>query len=278
MTTAPPLPNPIFSWPCLQANPIPPPKSNPQPKIIQSKQQKTFGDDRVIQIPDDENGAGLEACKHNFHGRIIWPKGSNPITVKNLRTKLLGFCKDIKGWGVTSIGKGFYVFSFSGIEDIRRMRSIGSWNLSPGLLKIFAWSKDFIVKNGICKKRCFKMLPEITDVVDSIEVDNITEPISDMLDVCEDWERLKRNHKVDVVLASHLARYVKNGITKSIEETYSFNHELGDVRESINYKLCSNICLITKIRVQPYQGEKYLAKDVGTMRSWFLNFDPANKI
>lgn len=101
------------------------------------------GDDRVIQIPDDENGAGLEACKHNFHGRIIWPKGSNPITVKNLRTKLLGFCKDIKGWGVTSIGKGFYVFSFSGIEDIRRMRSIGSWNLSPGLLKIFAWSKDF---------------------------------------------------------------------------------------------------------------------------------------
>lgn len=40
------------------------------------------------------------------------------------------------------------------------------------------------------------MLPEITDVVDIIEVDNITEPISDMLDVCEDWERLKRNHKV----------------------------------------------------------------------------------
>lgn len=51
--------------------------------------------------------------------------------------------KAIDRWGVTSIGKGFYEFSFSSIENMRRVRSIGSWNLSPGILKLFTWSKDF---------------------------------------------------------------------------------------------------------------------------------------
>lgn len=110
-----------------------------------------------------------------------------------------------------------------------------------------------VVKNGLCKKRCVKLLPEITDVVDNIEVDNIIEPVSDMDGVCADWECLKRNHKVYAALAFHLARCVKNGITSKIEASYSLN-ELGDVLESLTYKLCSNICLITKIRVQPYQG------------------------
>lgn len=165
MTTVPPPLNPVLSWPCLQADPVPPPsKSNPQSKTTESKQQKTFaqavsnicdipliqlpkpcikGDDRAIQIPDDEYEAGLEDCKHNLHGRIIWPKGSDPITVENFRIKLSGLWKDMKRWGVTSIGKGYYEFSFSSIEDMRRVRSISSWNLNPGLLKLFAWSKDF---------------------------------------------------------------------------------------------------------------------------------------
>jgi len=44
---------------------------------------------------------------------------------------------------VTSLGKGFYEFNFSSIEDMRTVRSVGSWNLSHGILKLFAWSKDF---------------------------------------------------------------------------------------------------------------------------------------
>ncbi|XP_039682883.1 F-box protein At4g00755-like [Medicago truncatula] len=124
------------------------------------------------------------------------------------------------------------------------------------LIRASAVSKSwyqFVVKNGLCKKRCFKLLPELIDVVDSIEVDNIIEPVSDMDGVCADWECLKRNHKVYAALAFHLARYVKNGITSKIEASYSLN-ELGDVLESLTYRLCSNICLITKIRVQPYQA------------------------
>jgi hypothetical protein len=44
---------------------------------------------------------------------------------------------------VTSIGMGFYELSFSGVEDLRRVRSMASWNLNPGLLKLFAWQSDF---------------------------------------------------------------------------------------------------------------------------------------
>jgi hypothetical protein len=42
-----------------------------------------------------------------------------------------------------SLGKGFYEFAFSSLEDVRRVRSVASWNLNPGLLKLFAWSNDF---------------------------------------------------------------------------------------------------------------------------------------
>ncbi|XP_045821982.1 uncharacterized protein LOC123914862 [Trifolium pratense] len=42
-----------------------------------------------------------------------------------------------------SLGKGFYEFTFTSLEDVRRVRSIASWNLNPGTLKLFAWSSDF---------------------------------------------------------------------------------------------------------------------------------------
>jgi len=44
---------------------------------------------------------------------------------------------------VTSIGKGYYEFSFSSVEDVRRVRSVASWNPNPSFLKLFAWQNDF---------------------------------------------------------------------------------------------------------------------------------------
>ncbi|KAI5418673.1 hypothetical protein KIW84_043050 [Lathyrus oleraceus] len=46
-------------------------------------------------------------------------------------------------WSITSLGKGYFEFLFSTLEDVRRVRSITSWNLSPGFLKLFLWTKDF---------------------------------------------------------------------------------------------------------------------------------------
>lgn len=154
-------------WSCLISDDPQPAKTissaaNPKPPL--STQLKTFaqavnnvcdiplsqlpqpcikGDRLVIEIPDDEYDAGVAACKHNLHGRILWPKGSSPLSVDSLRSKLAVLWKSLGRWGVTSLGKGFYGFTFTSLEDLRRVRSIGSWNLNPGFLKLFAWSPDF---------------------------------------------------------------------------------------------------------------------------------------
>ncbi|XP_058741883.1 uncharacterized protein LOC131614291 [Vicia villosa] len=98
-------------------------------------------------IPEDEYLLGLESCKHNLHGRILWPKGSTPITVQQLKSKLQELWTSLPKWGVTSLGKGFYEFSFSSLEDVRRVRLSLAWNLNPGILKLFPWLKDFFPAN-----------------------------------------------------------------------------------------------------------------------------------
>lgn len=49
----------------------------------------------------------------------------------------------IEKWGVTSLGKGFFEFSFSSLEDVQRVRLVSVWTITWGILKIFPWSKDF---------------------------------------------------------------------------------------------------------------------------------------
>jgi len=41
------------------------------------------------------------------------------------------------------LGRGFYEFTFSCLDDVKRVRFIASWNLNPGILKLFAWTNDF---------------------------------------------------------------------------------------------------------------------------------------
>jgi hypothetical protein len=101
--------------------------------------------DRIaITTPEDEYLAEVETCKHTLHERIVWPKGATPLPVVALCNKLSTLWKSLAKWGITtSLGKGFYELSFSTLEDVRSVRSISSWNLNPGFLKLFPWSKDF---------------------------------------------------------------------------------------------------------------------------------------
>lgn len=94
----------------------------------------------TITIPEEEYQDGLEACKHNLHGCIISPKGSIPLTVVGLKRNLALMWKDLSKWGILPLGKGFYKFSFSFslLEDVRRVRSIASWNINPGTINLFA--------------------------------------------------------------------------------------------------------------------------------------------
>jgi hypothetical protein len=100
------------------------------------------GNEFAIAIPDEEYDIVLEECKNNLQARILWPKGSTPLTMAALRTKLLTVWKHLGRWGITSLGKGFYELSFSSVEDANSVRSVGSWNLNPRLLKLFAWTRE----------------------------------------------------------------------------------------------------------------------------------------
>ncbi|XP_058746952.1 uncharacterized protein LOC131619931 [Vicia villosa] len=101
------------------------------------------GDRPSITIPEDEYKAGLDECKNNLHGRVLWPKGSTPLTVAAMRKKLSSLWPNLKNWGVLSLGKGYYEFTFANTEDMRNVRASGSISLSPGTLKLFAWTRDF---------------------------------------------------------------------------------------------------------------------------------------
>ncbi|CAK8534260.1 unnamed protein product [Lathyrus sativus] len=74
-----------------------------------------------IAIPEDEYQLGLDACKHNLHGRMIWSKGITPLTVQQIRTKLSNLLSSMDKWGITFLGKGFYEFTFSSLKDVRRV-------------------------------------------------------------------------------------------------------------------------------------------------------------
>ncbi|KAI5429335.1 hypothetical protein KIW84_034083 [Lathyrus oleraceus] len=85
----------------------------------------------------------VEVRKHNLYGTVVWPKGSTPLTIVALKNKVTPLWKGKAKWGIISLGKWFYEFSFTLLEDVKRVRSSPSWNLQPGYLKLLAWSKDF---------------------------------------------------------------------------------------------------------------------------------------
>lgn len=100
-------------------------------------------DELSIKIPESEYIAGLESCKTHFHGRLLLSKGNVPLKLDDLRGKLLSLWKEIGPWKIISLGKGFYEFSFSSLDDARSVLAIGLWNLGSGSLRVFSWTKDF---------------------------------------------------------------------------------------------------------------------------------------
>ncbi|XP_019450653.1 PREDICTED: uncharacterized protein LOC109352923 [Lupinus angustifolius] len=101
------------------------------------------GDAIAIKIPKDEYQAGLARCQSHLHGRVILSKGDSPIKFLDLKTKLTSMWSMIGKWDMISLGRGFYDFSFSSIEDMRSVCAVGSWSLKPGVLRLSLWTPDF---------------------------------------------------------------------------------------------------------------------------------------
>jgi len=105
--------------------------SNPNGVTVTKNQQKTFAQalSNVCDVPLSQLPQPIK--KGN---RVDIKKGS-PFSLEKLRAKLTVMWKSLGQWGVSSIGRGFYEFTFSSIEDLIRVRS---WSLNFGFLKLFA--------------------------------------------------------------------------------------------------------------------------------------------
>jgi len=95
----------------------------------------------VFRVEEEDYLTGLDDCKNHLHGGIILSKGDKPLTHLDLTKKLQLVWKTLRPWKVIPLGKGFYEFKFSSLEDMRCVLGVGSWQLSHGLLRLFSWQK-----------------------------------------------------------------------------------------------------------------------------------------
>ena len=100
------------------------------------------GDSTSIKISENEYTKGVEECKSILFGRLILKKGEKAPTAKQLHETLVPLWK-IKNWKISPMGKGFFEFEFSTIEEMRSIWSTGSCNLKFGILRLSQWVPDF---------------------------------------------------------------------------------------------------------------------------------------
>jgi len=98
----------------------------------------------VVQVDEEDYLACLEDFNTHLHGQIILSKGDKPLTHLDLTKKLQLVWKAIGPWKTIPLAKGFYEFEFSSLEYMRWALVMGSLQLSLGLLRVFAWTKNFV--------------------------------------------------------------------------------------------------------------------------------------
>lgn len=139
-----------------------------------------------------------------------------------------------------------------------------------------------MIANGLCKQLCLIMFPEISSVAPVIEVNNMIEPIEARSENSIEQVFLEKDHRVYAFLARGLSPSITSDcILKAIgasstdnypEESVQNTLERGDrverrasywsskgasdlaVPEILVYKLIANLCVITEIHLQPFQG------------------------
>ncbi|KAK6926285.1 hypothetical protein RJ641_008004 [Dillenia turbinata] len=139
-----------------------------------------------------------------------------------------------------------------------------------------------VIANGLCKQLCLKMFPEISSFANVIEVKSkdkrVMHPSNDIIE----WHCLEREHKAysflahgvtsfkkrdcisEAISSSSTDNYPEESIDNTleqhdrIEQRASYWSSKGEsdpeVPESLTYKLSANLCVITEIRIQPFQA------------------------
>jgi len=73
-------------------------------------------------------------------------KGDPPLTTQALKVKLGNLWPNLNNWNLIPLGKGFFEFNFSTIEEMRQIWALGVVNLKPGFMRFSCWTKDFTPK------------------------------------------------------------------------------------------------------------------------------------
>lgn len=126
------------------------------------------------------------------------------------------------------------------------------------------------------------MYPELVGFSHVIEVNDVIEPDEFKLNNSIEWRCLKRDHRIyaflargfdsfmrkdclfEAICASSTDNYPEESIQNTLEPSDSVDNRVSywssegesdpAVAETLLYKLTSNLCVITEIHVQPFQG------------------------
>lgn len=94
-----------------------------------------------VRISQAEFENGIADCRFNLHGRITLNKGDTPYTAQALKLKLNNLWPNLRSWHLIPLGRGYYEFGFSSLEDMRRIWALGVVHIKPGFLRCFRWTK-----------------------------------------------------------------------------------------------------------------------------------------
>ncbi|EOY23102.1 hypothetical protein QUC31_008098 [Theobroma cacao] len=142
--------------------------------------------------------------------------------------------------------------------------------------------RQFVISNGLCKQLCLKLLPEISSVAHTIEVNNLIDPVKLRQHDHLELECLRRNHRVyaflarglnpltrkdcisEAISASSTDNYPEESIHNTLEPLDRIEHIASywssegqsdpAIPETLIYKLVAKVCLVTEFHVQPFQA------------------------
>jgi len=86
---------------------------------------------------------GIEYCKRNLRGRMIFNKGDKPCSSTEIQQKLQKQWNTSAPRSLLSLGRGYFEFYFAFEADMCSVWAMRTINMEPGVLRLFEWTRDF---------------------------------------------------------------------------------------------------------------------------------------
>ncbi|GAU28119.1 hypothetical protein TSUD_295560 [Trifolium subterraneum] len=185
------------------------------------------GNRLAIEIPYAAYHAGLEACKHNLHGRILWPKGSTPLSVVSVKEKLFFIWKELSKWGIISLG------------SLGTLICTDVITAKPMYERTFGQFSSVLVDIDISQPLRYKLLVERKGYAFFVELEN--EHIPDFCNVCkvighhvDNCKRLNKDEKLKTDKEVNIKKQLPAEPSKVFAQTKDGRPQQSKPKEIIN--------------------------------------------